>query len=92
MAETSWAASRLRTTVRILWAVVIVSALLFVAAFMERSDAAPKMPVEVTPVFQPIGANSQGAQHRNLSHCTDGRGKDGVKNKHCRAASGQQNP
>ena len=34
--------------------------------------------------------NDAGASAQHEKHCTDGKGKDGEKNKHCRPVSGHQ--
>lgn len=94
MAETSWGANRTRTLVRLLWAAVLAGALALGATSFEQSDSAPTMPTSTSPAFQPLGsvkaqADVSKSQADHTRHCTDGKGRDGEKNKHCRAMSAQ---
>jgi hypothetical protein len=94
MAETSWGANRTRTLVRLLWAAVLAAALALGATSFEQTDSGPRMPTSVSPAFEPLGSvKAQGgeskSQGNHTKHCTDGKGSDDVKNKHCRAMSGQ---
>lgn len=75
-----------RTIRRPLAWLVVLAAMLLTLLMLETTGRthAPSI-VPITTVANNSAAH--GTSHGNTSHCTDGHGKDGQKNPHCRGIS-----
>lgn len=78
------------TTARFVRILLVAVVLVAVGLVLERSADAPTVSKADIPAFKVIKHtdNHAGRSEQHTKHCTDGKGMDGVKNKHCRPASG----
>ena len=78
------------TTTRLIRILLVAIVLFAVALVLERSGDAPTVSKADIPAFKVIKHtdNHAGNSEQHAKHCTDGKGRDGEKNKHCRPASG----